>query len=101
MQNFDVHIGDDLNYLNNPKCAGGPFMRTDDLNSYTVGAYTYVAESGNFWNFGKEIWCNLPGQYTTIVADYSNLVGEYEMSICHLGVMGTEYVRPTMVPASI
>ena len=40
VQNFDVHIGDDPNYLNNPKCAGSPFMRTDDPNSYTSGTYT-------------------------------------------------------------
>ena len=95
VQNYDVHIGDDPNYLNNPKCAGSPFMRTDDPNSYTSGGFTAVGESGDMWNFGAEIWCNLAGQYTTIVADYSDLSGAYEMSICQLGVMGTEYVRNT------
>ena len=40
-----------------------------------------------------EIWCNLEGQYTTIVADLTDFSGAYEMSICNLGVMGTEYVR--------
>ena len=53
------------------------------------------------WNYGAEIWCNLEGQYTTIVADLAILSGAYEMSICNLGVMGTEYVRIGSVPTSI
>ena len=61
VQNYDVHIGDDPNYLNNPKCAGSPFMRTDDPNSYTSGTYTMYGDSGDMWNFGAEIWCNLAG----------------------------------------
>ena len=53
------------------------------------------------WNYGAEIWCNLEGQYTTIVADLTDLSGTYEMSICNLGVMGTEYVRDTHLPSTI
>ena len=71
-------------------------MRTDDPNSFTSGEYTYHGVSGDFWNYGIEIWCNLEGQYVTMVADLAHLTGSvYEMSICSLGVMGAEYVRDT------
>ena len=71
-------------------------MRTDDPNSYTFGEYTHYGVSGDLWNYGIEIWCNLEGQYVTMVADLAHLTGSvYEMSICSLGVMGAEYVRDT------
>ena len=74
-------------------------MRRDDPNSYSK-----VSLNGNdyeLWNYGVEIWCNLEGQYTTIVADLADLSGPYEMSICNIGVMGTEYVRDNSVPTRI
>jgi hypothetical protein len=58
-------------------------------------------ENGKQWKYGKEIWCNLEGRYTHIVADLSGLRGSYEMSLCHLGIMGTEYIRSTPLPASL
>ena len=33
-QNYEIYIGDDSAYTRNNKCAGGPFMRTDDSASY-------------------------------------------------------------------
>ena len=67
-------------------------MRTDDPKSYTSGEYT--GTSGNFWNYGIEIWCNQEGQYVSMVVDLAHLSGQvYEMSICSLGVMGAEYAR--------
>ena len=69
-------------------------MRTDDPNSFTSGEYTGHGVSGDLWNYGIEIWCNLEGQYVTMVADLAHLSGQvYEMSICSLGVMGAEYDR--------
>ena len=53
----------------------------------------YEAES---WTFGKEVWCNLEGRYMFLIADLSQLIGpysSYEMSLCQLGIMGTEYVQ--------
>ena len=48
----------------------------------------------NVWNYGVEIWCNLKGRYTHIVADLNHLAASaYEMSICNLGVMGTRFER--------
>ena len=71
-------------------------MRTDDVNSFTAGSYSGDSVTGELWNYGIEIWCNLEGQYVTFVADLAHLSGEdYEMSICSLGVMGAEYYRST------
>ena len=50
-------------------------MRTIDPNSYTSGEYTSGSVSGEFWNYGIEIWCNLEGQYVTMVADLADLSG--------------------------
>ena len=99
-QNFRVYIGDDPDYTKNQECPGGPFMRTDDPKSYSTVFLNGSNES--MWNYGIEIWCNLEGQYTSIVADLTDLSGQsYEMSICNLGVMGTEYVRVNSVLSSI
>ena len=77
-------------------------MRTVDPKSKTSGEYTKHGVSGDFWNYGIEIWCNLEGQYVTMVADLAHLTGQvYEMSICSLGVMGAEYVRNSEVPQVI
>ena len=51
---------------------------------------------GMVWPYGAEHWCNLEGQYLHIVADLNELYAtesSYEMSICTLGVFGTQYVR--------
>ena len=60
------------------------------------------AESGDLWNYGVEVWCNMEGQYTHIVADLQHLDGtEYEQSICSVGIMGTEYVRLNSFQSSV
>ena len=96
MTNFEIYIGNDPNYLLNPRCPGGPFMRTDDPASYTELEADGRGErpAGSYWNEGKEVWCNLEGQYMAIVANFSEVAGTgYETGICSLGVMGTKYVR--------
>ena len=74
-------------------------MRTDDSankHSYTTlhsDTDTSIT-SNDIWNYGKEIWCNLEGRYMHIVADLSHLAGQgYEMQLCSVGIMGTQYVR--------
>ena len=37
LQNFEIYIGDDTDYIKNTKCPGGPFMDSNDSNSYTPG----------------------------------------------------------------
>ena len=73
-------------------------MRVSDQSSYTVASYKAIETSqtydnASWWNYGREIWCNLEGQYTTIVADLTSLTGAYEMSLCNVSIMGTQYVR--------
>ena len=33
-QNYEIYIGNDSDYNNNAKCAGGPFLRIDEPNSF-------------------------------------------------------------------
>ena len=94
-----IYIGDDPDYTKNPQCPGGPFMQTNDPKFFSTITLSSISEQ--FWNYGAEIWCNLEGQYISIVADLTDLSGVYEMSICNLGVMGTEYDRDSIVQTSI
>lgn len=53
-------------------------MQWEDQNSFTT--ITQKDASGNpitvnAWKYGVELWCNMEGQYTTIVADFSSLKG--------------------------
>ena len=72
----------------------------DYVNSYKE-VFVRGTSRGDFWNYGAEVWCNLPGQYVTILADLSTLVGAYEMSICNLGIYGTKYEHPAPIPNQI
>ena len=80
-------------------------MKVDDPNSFTKVSYTSKDgkkyDNVDWWNYGRENWCNLEGQYTTIVADLSGLVGAYEMSICSVGIFGTEYTREEWLPEKL
>ena len=50
-------------------------MQTNDpTNSHTHITYG-ITYTQPFWNFGKEVWCNLEGRYMHIVADLSHLSG--------------------------
>ena len=98
-QNYEVYIGNNEDYRKNQKCAGGPHMMTTDPNSYVEAS---PARTHPMWKYGKELWCNLEGQYMTIVADLSHRTGTvYEQSICSLGIMGAIYVRKTALPEQI
>lgn len=91
-QNFQVYIGESTDYTQNPKCPGGPFLQKSDPNSMSYDDF----ENKLIWNYGAEIWCNMKGRYTHIVADLNHLsASPYEMSICNLGVMGTRFERTT------
>ena len=72
-------------------------MTTIDTANWTKATYTKgngdTFTDASFWNYGKEIWCNKQGRYTTIVADLTQLVAPYQMSLCNVAIMGTKYVR--------
>ena len=38
-QNYNIYIGNSSDYTKNTKCAGGPFLRTDDPDSYVLDEY--------------------------------------------------------------
>jgi len=61
LQNYEIFIGDNIDYKLNQKCKGGPFMKTDDQNSYSYDGYAagQKGQSGKVWNFGLEKFCNL------------------------------------------
>ena len=65
--NISVYIGDDASYENNQECPGGPFLPFNDNSSLIdVPSAGISSNKGGF-----EAWCNLEGQYTHIVFDYS------------------------------
>ena len=33
-QNYNIYIGDNVDYTDNTKCEGGPFLNVDDIDSY-------------------------------------------------------------------
>ena len=73
-------------------------MAVDDPNSKTHlnNGDEYV------WNSGVEIWCNLQGRYTHIVADLAHMATPYTMGLCNLGIMGARYGRTGFsLPTSI
>ena len=81
-------------------------MTQADSASFTTGDYVSLADesevtNASWWNFGKEIWCNMEGQYTTIVADLTTLTGAYEMSLCNVGIMGTKYERIQVIESTM
>ena len=66
-------------------------------NSRSVSYVNYqnkvVYDDG--WRHGDEVWCNLEGQFLSLVSDYSSLkeYDSYGHAMCALGVFGTVYVR--------
>ena len=95
MQNLRIYIGEDTDYTKNAECPGSPFLKFNDLASSYVwnpvlNAYTLKG--------GFEVWCNLQGQYTTLVFDYSEAFAYdssylIDFTICSLGIFGTNYIR--------
>ena len=55
------------------------------------------------WNYGEEIWCNLEGRYTHIIASQAHRPpGEiYDQDICQLAILGTIYERNTPLPSHV
>ena len=60
---------------------------------YNNDSSLFHIPSENLWRNkgGFEAWCNLEGQYTHIVFDYSP--ADSIATICSLGIFGTRYIR--------
>ena len=84
-----MYIGEGQDWTLNQKCPGGPFMVATDPNSKTF--INSVAK--DVWNGGTEIWCNMQGRYTHIVANLAHMTPPYTMSLCNIGIMGARYGR--------
>ena len=69
IQNFQVYISNSPDYAENAACPGGPFMKVDESSSYNNDHHSW----DRMWNYGSEIWCNLEGQYVSLVADLTVL----------------------------
>ena len=88
-------------------------MQVDDIDSWSYDSnadgHGFTSSfgpgiPGYVWNYGKEVPCNLLGQYVHLVAYLDHLIptyGSYEMSICNYGIMGTFFERDELLPVSI
>ena len=77
-----MHVGNNTDWRLNPSCPGGPYMTILDDGSPQSGWVYDPKFSYNVWRYGTERPCNLVGRYVTIVADYSAMVGSYEIALC-------------------
>ena len=86
---FEVYIGNDPLWSNNPKCPGGPHLKRTFDDYHDNWAYR---EHGKNTSpaFGFEVWCNMAGRYTFFVATG---VPSVKISICSIAVFGTRYIR--------
>ena len=96
-QNYSVHVGNNIDYRQNPSCPGAPFMRIEKYGSESGWVYDGKANlngQGLVWRYGTERPCNLVGRYVTIVADYSAIAKPFEIALCQFGVMGNRIPIP-------
>ena len=94
---FEAYIGNDSIWSNNPKCPGGPHLKSDYGDYFDNNAFNYKKKSKSP-AYGFEVWCNMSGRYTFFVATG---VPTYYISICTVAVFGTSYIRSTDPPSSI
>ena len=76
-------------------------MTLNDPASY-VDVDIYGDTNSKQFQFGKEVWCNLEGRYMSIVANFTDVDStdtDYTISLCHVAVMGTEYIRNGSLPS--
>ena len=73
-QNMEIYIGNDSqDYTKNTKCEGGPFFDVEDDSNYSFDQNVgNLVLTKKVWNYGKEIWCNLEGRYTHILASQAH-----------------------------
>ena len=83
-------------------------MKTDDPDNYYYYDENWkekiVFDFERIWKYGKQVPCNLEGRYVHVVADLNGLAqaqGNYQMSLCSYGIMGTKYVRDEPVASVI
>ena len=79
-------------------------MTLSDSDSF-VDVTKYGDNNNKQFRFGKEVWCNLEGRYMSIVADFTGVGNtwdtDYDIDLCHVAVMGTEYIRTGSLSSSV
>ena len=69
----------------NSECPGSPFQSTQPTGNDAVGL---------------EIWCNLDGNFVSIVRDFSSQVGTtYEVTLCDVAIFGPVSSSVVAVPS--
>ena len=92
-----MYIGNDPLWSKNPKCPGGPHLKStyddyfDKWASNSHGKSTSPA-------YGFEVWCNMSGRYTFFVAAG---VPIKQLSICNIAVFGTRYIREAPLTTTV
>ena len=72
LESYRIFVGHSDNYKDNTECKGGPYMSPEEPTTY-----------------GAETWCNLAGQYVSIIRDFSMDSYEYKsFNICELDILG-------------
>ena len=95
---WEVYIGNSSEYSQNPKCPGGPRLKSSFDEYFDEYALTFGISASPA--FGFENWCNMVGQYTFFV---TTGVPSFELSICSIGVFGVDYncIRDVALETSV
>ena len=93
LQNIEIFVGNNSDWRENQSC--GTYL-ADPSNTSNNPDYTSMYDGGLLWSFGIEAWCNLEGRYVHFIGDYSSY-DDSIVTVCHLAVMGTKYVRDIAV----
>ena len=72
-----------------------------NIDSGENGWYADERAGQDVWTYGAEAWCNLEGQYLSIVSNLGGLATPYQMSLCSVGIMGTSYIRNESLPGNL
>ena len=84
--NFRIFVGTNSDYNFNSECPGSPFQSTQPTGNDAVGL---------------EIWCNLDGDFVSIVRDFSSQVGTtYEVTLCDVAIFGPLSSSVIAVPSN-
>ena len=79
LSDIEIYIGNSQNYQDNALCPDGPHLSD---------------------GYGDEIWCNLAGQYVSIVKDVSGM-SDYDITICELDIMGEDAHAPITITKNV
>ena len=99
---WEIYIGNSPVYFENPKCPGGPHLKSTFDDYYDQYARFYYGSQNKFYKnspaYGFEEFCNMSGRFTFLVATG---LPTNEIGICAVAVFGTHYIRATTLESTI